>query len=1334
MAIFQPNNIFPDTFTNSSVIDVNDNMEISWQVGGKSLLRGFRIDFYKNDFNSTYLTTTNYVEIPNGFYGTDRFGMPKFYTYDAKLTWKQMGTVDKEEKIKNGYSYKMRIFQYYIEDENEYRVTFKEAVNVKEDTNYYYEIPTTSENKLYVSFVLPSGKYPIGTAFYYNNVTKQGGYIRNGNVNEIPYTESTTQPTIGTNLGLSSNLIEVRQSSPAVFFTVAKPKLEIYRTDTDQYIWDNGAGDNLLNPKIVSIKTNAVLGIGSSYYFSFTKGENLLNYAQFTLSENILDNVVLYYDVQKNTGYYIDNGTQVSIGQVNLSTNPPQGIDIGQAYANVTTSIGYFHANYIQPQGKPIQWVRWRIAVVNNGVIGDILADTHNVYTSTLDYEYNGLFNGTQYAIRCNGMSESNQTCDTGWIFFNTDFINQGEYTGKFSVQCLRKSNAAYLSWEGVKVIPPTVNPQDYKPPIINGSVTLEPKNPETGDEYSVTWNKEYIYDNETKESEEIPMNFKEPWTAVWKGNANFKTNLKEKIKFGENTTINALVFSPNGSYLAVGVNSLNNYRIVVYKVEKDDLTLFQTISTITNVNLIEFAPNSTIFIANGGNSNSVNIYEIQHNNIVNKGSIKINDTDLQINNLYGGSCAKFSANGKFFVVAQSQYSYNVALFAVNDFDIIYLKELESNSGSITGANCAAFSMDSNLLLVERSTIRGSGGSVLIFEFNNNTYNYKSNLLNSATDKYYSLAFSPLGNILAVAGISSTRAYINYYEISGNELNFNHSTSIRTGAILGIDLNSLTFSHDGNSLMCITSSSGNGYSIHLFVMNGTQDIKLKEMQEKSYEKIIQFSPNSKYILTVNDIGDLPSNKQDNIAIYNYAQGNGVLLDIKLNEINSLQLEKKGVPLYIKYNNNILTAPMYVNEFDNVIAIIKPTQAVFNFYLNNELVEKKISNINYNQQSITFVSILGGNNGIKVDTVSIYNNAESSIDIAALYQNPNFEPVWNSDQYKIYMTANFTTNLEGGIGTATGTGFRIYRKEYGTDFLKPVATVPSTTIQMKDYGLRSRTVYEYYLYAYDSNGAFMNAVEGNEQVYADYDSYSLMVCDYDSNLDEYHVRKQYIFALNMSNSAVSNNNNPSINANFTKYPTRMPSSQNYASGTLSALIGVIYTKAALIKEVGNRKWVTKPSTIDYFDNIKLEQELYNLSTEPYQLFLRDMKGHLRMIVTSAPITQTTNINQRQQSNTISLQWVEIGDATNVTVIQTPDDYGWNNDNDILLSNFVTNTTTGELSVRYPYPYNGTIFSLAGGNKELLQAKTPTGVTPAKFVLENGKVSAIVKINKEPNEED
>ena len=119
---------------------------------------------------------------------------------------------------------------------------------------------------------MPSGKYPIGTAFYYNNVTKQGGYIRNGNVNEIPYTESTTQPTIGTNLGLSSNLIEVRQSSPAVFFTVAKPKLEIYRTDTDQYIWDNGAGDNLLNPKIVSIKTNAVLGIGSSYYFSFTKG------------------------------------------------------------------------------------------------------------------------------------------------------------------------------------------------------------------------------------------------------------------------------------------------------------------------------------------------------------------------------------------------------------------------------------------------------------------------------------------------------------------------------------------------------------------------------------------------------------------------------------------------------------------------------------------------------------------------------------------------------------------------------------------------------------------------------------------------------------------------------------------------------------------------------------------------------------------------------------------------------------------------------------------------------------------------------------------------------
>ena len=397
-------------------------------------------------------------------------------------------------------------------------------------------------------------------------------------------------------------------------------------------------------------------------------------------------------------------------------------------------------------------------------------------------------------------------------------------------------------------------------------------------------------------------------------------------------------------------------------------------------------------------------------------------------------------------------------------------------------------------------------------------------------------------------------------------------------------------------------------------------------------------------------------------------------------------------------------------------------------------EPTVKTLEYTQQPITSVSIYGGDSGATVDSVSVYKGDGS--DILSLYESPDFEPVWNSDQYELYMTANFNGNLEGGTGTATGSGFRVYRQEVGKNVLTPIATVPSTTTSIKDYGIVSRKAYKYSLYAYDNNGAFMSAVENEKVVATCFKNYSLLVCDYDEENDEYHVRKQYLFALNLSTGSVGNNNSPTLNANFTRYPTRMPSMQNYASGTLQGLIGAIYTVPALIEQIGNYKWTAKPSTLDYFDSVDLEQELYDLSTAPYQLFLRDMKGRLRMVVTNGAITMTTNIKQKQQSISISFPWVEIGDASDVTIIQTPDDYGWNNDNQVLDVSLDVDVETGELSATYPYPYKGTKFYLTGVNKETLTTKTPLGITPAQFELsetatqpDDGELAATVKVNSE-----
>ena len=98
----------------------------------------------------------------------------------------------------------------------------------------------------------------------------------------------------------------------------------------------------------------------------------------------------------------------------------------------------------------------------------------------------------------------------------------------------------------------------------------------------------------------------------------------------------------------------------------------------------------------------------------------------------------------------------------------------------------------------------------------------------------------------------------------------------------------------------------------------------------------------------------------------------------------------------------------------------------------------------------------------------------------------------------------------------------------------------------------------------------------------------------------------------------------------------------------------------------------------------------------------MKGRLWMVDIGA-VQMTAAQNTREMQVTISLPWTEIGNADNVSIIQTPNDEGWNNDAQVLDVVLDVDTTTGLLYAIYPYPYRGTEFYLVG--------VTPDGVVSA-----------------------
>ena len=96
-----------------------------------------------------------------------------------------------------------------------------------------------------------------------------------------------------------------------------------------------------------------------------------------------------------------------------------------------------------------------------------------------------------------------------------------------------------------------------------------------------------------------------------------------------------------------------------------------------------------------------------------------------------------------------------------------------------------------------------------------------------------------------------------------------------------------------------------------------------------------------------------------------------------------------------------------------------------------------------------------------------------------------------------------------------------------------------------------------------------------------------------------------------------------------------SQQNYKSGTLESLIGTIeYTD-------GQNQ---------YSDTVDLKEAIYALSTTSNYLFLKSRKGDLWMVRPSGDITMTTMDNTKEQAQTVRFPWVEVGDASGVSIYQ------------------------------------------------------------------------------------
>ena len=224
-------------------------------------------------------------------------------------------------------------------------------------------------------------------------------------------------------------------------------------------------------------------------------------------------------------------------------------------------------------------------------------------------------------------------------------------------------------------------------------------------------------------------------------------------------------------------------------------------------------------------------------------------------------------------------------------------------------------------------------------------------------------------------------------------------------------------------------------------------------------------------------------------------------------------------------------------------------------------------------------------------------------------------------------------------SGTLTGFAIYRYHEGEATLEPVAQTPLSERAILDCKAVSQETYRYYMFGLGQTADGQEVIATNalisDAVTPIFWDWTVLQCTTDAD-GGYHPAAIFRFSLNVASGEISNNNSPGVLGNFTRYPTVQSSPSDYRSGTLSAAIGHVLANG------------------EYTDTNEVRDAVYALSTTQDTLFLKDRRGDLWQIRAGGAISMSTMDGSRQQVQTVTLPWVEIGSADGARILLTSGD--------------------------------------------------------------------------------
>ena len=282
-------------------------------------------------------------------------------------------------------------------------------------------------------------------------------------------------------------------------------------------------------------------------------------------------------------------------------------------------------------------------------------------------------------------------------------------------------------------------------------------------------------------------------------------------------------------------------------------------------------------------------------------------------------------------------------------------------------------------------------------------------------------------------------------------------------------------------------------------------------------------------------------------------------------------------------------------------------------------------LSYTQGDITSVEVGGTQDCDYVQILEGTATASTQLIIDAI-TNGTYSP--EATDGTVFL-ADFNNELNAGTLYIAGTeinGWAIYRTD--DTYYAHIADVGMEQSVVYDYSARSEQgPYTYHVYPIGTATYITRPMVSNP-IKPRFWNWSILEC---AQLKDgvYGILREFAFGKNLSSGAVSNNNNPSVAQNFTRYPSVQLTNHNYRSGSLSSLIGTV--------SLSN-------GTIEYHDTLEMRDEIEELSTTTNYLFLKSRKGDLMEVRISGAISFATADNSPTQALTVTIPWVQIGDAT------------------------------------------------------------------------------------------